>query len=159
MECCRQKIFWGMFSKRHLSGSEKGRTGQREKPIHVRLQCALELGWPFRVVPKWSKGGRPLDPHRSQALVAGHPLGGDVTLSETVLCCRGQLPGRRAGLSLQQQLFPGAGVGSISLEEGILAELYSIHYPYVILPTLQPCATKSFNPDCFPCLQKDSLFF
>lgn len=27
-----------------------------------------------------------------------------------------------------------------------------------ILSTLQPCATESFNPASFPCLQKDSLF-
>lgn len=112
------------------------------------------MGWPFRVVPKWGMGDRLTDTFRSQALVLGHILKGDITLDEIVLYCWGPFLVRRAASS--HQLIP-MSLGSVYQPwKGDLGRLLSMH---IILSMLQPCTTKSFNPDCFPCLLKDSLFF
>lgn len=76
-----------------------------------------------------------MNPYRSQALVLFRPLGGDVTLGETVLCYGGQFPERRADMSHLWLSSPGARVGYISLEEAILEELYRMYFMYFIYTT------------------------
>ena len=54
-----QKAHWGVLSRDNLCGGKEGRIGQREKLMCSEVATeasanptgALEVGWPFRVVP------------------------------------------------------------------------------------------------------------
>lgn len=87
------QIFFRNILGKDLSGSKRGRIGQRENPIH-EVTCELHqistlssrTGMALQSYVKMKQGGQAYGSLQKPSLVAGHHLG-DVTLGETVLCC------------------------------------------------------------------------
>lgn len=93
---------------------------------------ALELGWPFRIVPNWGEGARPLYPCISQGWLRASPGREGINLGRAVSCDWGQCPVKNPAMSDQQLIFPASGGWMCWPWRGV-SRVHSIPYVY-------PCA-------------------
>lgn len=164
MEHCAQNIFWGMFSEETTVRKQKKvepHRGRRWSMWGYRWTWAdsmvsLRAGWPFRVAPDWSRGTDPWIPTEAK-------LQFQVTFWEEMWSRVRQFSAKEGKSQWGGQLwaitsrFPQDLGWQTSAQRRGSWKSFIGHIIH-ILSTLQPCATKSFNPDFFPASRRTVFF-